>query len=185
MEFTGRIFFNFETHDVWRIYSTLVGAARTGSVQVAVTWKEFLVDEVDPAGTISPKVRALAACAAVRAGHEEEQHQRFVQALLTLIFEEKDDPRADTTLAVAAKVAGIDPGEVISRAIDPGVSLLRAGSAAAREIGVSDVPTIVGSGPPLLIKTSGAANYGNPVRRLELIHHMLHDDGVWMLKKPD
>lgn len=39
----------------------------------------------------------------------------------------------------------------------------------APERGVSDVPSIERLGPPVYIKTTGAANYGNTVERLELI----------------
>ena len=183
MDFTGRIFFDFETFDVWRIYTTALKASQDRKVSVDVTWEEFLVDEVDPAGRISPKTRALGACAAVRDSHPE-QHQRFAQALLTMIFQEKDDPKRDTTLAVAAKVAGIDADEVITRAIDPGIELLIAGSKAAKDLGVRDVPTIISNGPPLYIKTTGAANYGSAVLRLDLINRMLRDDGIWTMSKP-
>ncbi len=183
MEFTGRIFFNFETFDVWRIYSTLLNASRDRSVSVAVTWEEFLVDDLDPGGRIPAKTRALGACAAVRRAHPD-QHQRFAQALLHLIYEEKDDPKKDSTLAVAARVAGLDGDEVVATAIDPGIELLVATSEQARELGVHDVPTIVGDGPPLYIKTTGAANYGSAVLRLELINRMLHDDGIWTMAKP-
>lgn len=183
MEFQGRIFVNFDSFDVWRIYSTALQASRDSSVRIDVTWEEFLIDDVDPAGRISGKTRALAACAAVRDSHPE-QHQRFVQAMLTLLYQEKDDPKKDTTLAVAARVAGLDGDEVIARTIDPGIELLVASSAAARELGVRDVPTIIGNGPPLHIKMTGAASYGSAVLRLDLINRMLRDDGIWSLTKP-
>ena len=182
MDFTGRIFFDFDNFDVWRIYSTLLKASQRG-VGVNVTWEEFLVDEIDPTARLSPKNRVLAACAAVRAAHPES-HQRFVQALLTMIYQERDDPRKDTTLAVAARVAGIDSDEVVKRAVDPGLRLLIESSEAARRLGVVDVPTVVRNGPALYIKTTGAINYGNAVTHLDLIDRMLRDDGVWEMKKP-
>ncbi len=183
MDFTGQIFFDFETFDVWRLYSTALRASRDPDVRVDVTWHEFLGDDIDPGGIVRPPTRLLGACAAVRDAHPE-QHQRFAQALLTLIFQEKDDPRKDTTLAVAAKVAGLNGGEVIARAIDPGLQLLTETSAAARERGVSAVPTIVGDGPPLHVKMTGAASYGSAVLRLEAIDRMLRDDGIWEMVKP-
>ncbi len=183
MDFTGRIFFNFETYDVWRIYSTALKAAQDRTVRIDVTWEEFLVGEIDPGGRIPAKTRALAACAAVRDAHPGE-YQRFVQALMTLIYQEKDDPKKDTTLAVAAHVAGIDGDQVIARALDPGLELLIAESEKIRELGVNDVPTIISNGPPLLVKTSGAANYGSAVLRLDLINRMLRDDGIWSMTKP-
>ncbi len=54
----------------------------------------------------------------------------------------------------------------------------------ARELGVSKVPTIVRQGPPVYIKTTGAAAYGDPVARLELVNSMLNDDGMWEMSKP-
>jgi hypothetical protein len=62
--------------------------------------------------------------------------------------------------------------------------LLVASTEAARKLGVSDVPTVVATGPPVHIKMTHAANYGNAVRRLELINRMLGDDGIWSLTKP-
>jgi hypothetical protein len=183
MDFKGRIFVNFDSFDVWRVYSTALQASRDPKVRIDVSWEEFLIDDVNPAGRITGKTRALAACAAVRDEHPE-QHQRFIQALMTLVYEEKDDPKKDTTLAVAAHVAGLDAHDVIARTIDPGIELLRASSAAARELGVKDVPTIVGNGPALHIKTTGAANYGDAVLRLDLINRMLRDDGLWSMTKP-
>ena len=183
MEFTGRIFFDFDSFDVWRIYSTALKASRDRNVQVSITWEEFLIDEVDKEARVPGKIRALAACAAVRDAFPD-QHQRFVQALLTMIYQEKDDPKKDLTYAVAAKVAGIDGAEVMARMLDPGLDLLAASSSEARQLGVTDVPTIVRNGPPLLVKTTGAANYGSAVLRLDLINRMLNDDGLWSMSKP-
>lgn len=183
MHFTGRIFVNFDSFDVWRLYSTALKASTDPKVTVDVTWEEFLVDEVDLSRRIPARTRALAACAAVRDAHPE-QHQRFIQAMLTLIFEDKDDPKKDTTLAVAARVAGLDGDDVIARSLDPGLELLAASSAEARQLGVRDVPTIVDNGPALYVKTNAAARYGSQVVRLDLINRMLHDDGVWSMTKP-
>ena len=183
MEFTGRVFFDFESFDVWRLYQTALKASRDGSVTVRVTWEEFLAAEVDREQPIAPKVRALAACAAVRDAHPEAW-QRFNQAMLTLIFQEKDDPRKDTTLAVAARVAGIDGDETIARALDPGLDLLIASSEEVRKLGVKDVPTVLRDGPPVHIRLTPAANYGNAVYRIDLINRMLRDDGIWSLTKP-
>ena len=183
MDFTGQIFIDFETFDVWRLYATALDAARDRSVRIDVTWEEFLTHDIESDGAIPPRVRLLGACAAVRDAHPEN-HQRFVRALLTLIFDEKDDPRKDTTLAVAARVAGLDGDEVIARAEDPGLNLLRAWSTAARERGVDAVPTIISGGPPLHVKLTGAASHGSSVTRLDLIARMLHDDGIWEMTKP-
>jgi hypothetical protein len=183
MDFTGQIFIDFETFDVWRLYATALNAAKDRTVRVDVTWEEFLTEDVDPDGVIPPRIRLLGACAAVRDAHPES-HQRFVQALLTLVFQEKDDPKKDTTLAVAARVAGIEGDEVIARALDPGLGLLSAWSETARGRGVTAVPTIISNGPPLYVQLTGAAVHGSSVRRLELINRMLRDDGIWKMSKP-
>ena len=66
MNFTGRIFYSFETYDVWRIYTTALKASQTEGVTVSLEWEEFLVDDVEPDTLRIPaKTRALAACAAV------------------------------------------------------------------------------------------------------------------------
>ncbi|MGA9596390.1 MAG: hypothetical protein WBV06_09550 [Acidimicrobiia bacterium] len=183
MDFTGRIFFDFESYDVWRVYQTALKASRDSTVNVSVTWEEFLVADIDREQPIPPRVRALAACAAVREAHPEAW-QRFNVTMMTLRYQETDDPCKDTTLAVAARVAGIDGNEVISQALEPGLDLLIAGSEEIRKLGVRDVPAVVRGGPPLHIKTTAAANYGNSVYRLDLINRMLRDDGIWSLTKP-
>ena len=152
-------------------------------MSVGLEWEEFLVTEPESDERISSKTKALATCAAVREVYPAEQ-QRFALALLTLCYQEKDDPGKDLTLAVAARVAGIDADTVIERTVDPGLTLLRQSTEAARELGVINVPTIVRDGPPVYIKTTGAANYGDPVARLELLHRMINDDGIWTLSKP-
>jgi predicted DsbA family dithiol-disulfide isomerase len=183
MLFTGRLFFNFDSYDVWRIYTTMVKASQEREVAVEIDWRPFLVEDLDSEAELPSHSRGLAACEAVRGSHPE-QYGRFVGAMLTMAYQEKDDPGADKTLAVAAQVAGIDRDAVAGRVIKPGLSLLEKATAAARERGVSDVPTIERQGPPVYIKTTGAANYGNAVERLDLINRMLDEDGIWTLAKP-
>ena len=183
MLFTGRLFFDFDSYDVWRIYTTMVKASQERDVAVEVDWRPFLVEDIDSEADMPSHTRGLAACEAVRDSHPE-QYDRFVGAMMTLTYQEKDDPGSDKTLAVAAQVAGVDRDAVIGRALDPGLRLLEKATVAARERGVSDVPTIERQGPPVYIKTTGAANYGNAVERLELINRMLDEDGIWTLAKP-
>jgi predicted DsbA family dithiol-disulfide isomerase len=183
MHFSGEIFFNFDTYDVWRIYTTLQRASRSPAVTVTVTWRPFLVAESVEDAEVTSRVRGLAACEAVRADYPAE-YERFGAALLTLAYQEKDDPGTDKALTIAARVAGLDGPAVIGRALDPGLRLLRRASAAAQQRGVTQVPTIVRQGPPLYIKTTGAAGYGDSAARLELINRMLEDDGIWALAKP-
>lgn len=183
MHFTGRIFFDFDNYDVWRIYALLLRASQDPQVAITVEWQPFLVGELDYETDLPNRVLALAASEAVRMEYPTE-YDRFVRALLTMAYQEKDDPGSKKILAVAAHVAGIDGDAVIARALDPGLDQLQRATAAARELGVSKVPTIVRQGPPVYVKTTGAISYGNPVARLELINDMLDDDGIWELSKP-
>lgn len=183
MEFTGEIYYDFESIDVWRVYSTLVRAASGGKVNVAVEWRELPGPHVDIAEPPTGKTRLLAACAVV-AKTAPQSHQRFVQALLTLVYEQKDDPDKETTLLVAARVAGLDGSTLSAEVEASGLELLVDARSQAEEKGVLVVPTIVRHGPPVHVKTTDAANRGNAVARVELLNRMLDDDGVWALTKP-
>ena len=182
MHFTGRIYFSFDTYDVWRLYSTVLKASQVTGVTVDVEWRPFLAAETDEP-TPPEHIRGLAACELVRNSYPAE-YDRFARALLTLSYQEKDDPGSDQTLAVAAHVAGIDGDQVTAGTDKRGGDLLARASDDARQLGVAKAPTIVRQGPPVYIKTSGAANYGDSVARLELINRMLDDDGIWTLSKP-
>ncbi|MDJ0925174.1 MAG: hypothetical protein QNJ77_11485 [Acidimicrobiia bacterium] len=181
MDFTGRFHFNFDSYDVWRVYNILLRASQEPSVTVDVEWLAFTNEDLDPE---SPTIRALANCEAVRAEFPG-RHGKFVEAMLTLAYQERDRPGAHETLAVAAHVAGVDLADLNSSSETSGLKLLEQTIAAARERGVSAVPTIERQGPPLHIKTTGAANFGNATDRLHLIDSMLRDDGIWELTKPD
>jgi hypothetical protein len=115
---------------------------------------------------------------------QPDAHDKFVRALLTLVYQERDKPGADKTLAVAAHVAGLDGPTVLAQAQDPGLGLLRDAVAEAQKHGVNGVPTIERHGPPVLIKTNAAANHGSAATRLRLIDHMIRDDGIWKMTKP-
>lgn len=180
MEFTGTVHFNFDSYDVWRIYTVLIRASQDKNVSVGVEWRAFTNDDL---ATGAPDIRALAACEAVRVAYPEN-HEKFVRALLTLVYQERDKPGTDKTLAVAAHVASIDAAAVLTAADGPGLAQLESAVAEARERGVSDVPTIERHGPPVLIKTNAAANHGSAAARLRLIDHMLRDDGIWEMTKP-
>ena len=180
MDFTGTVHFNFDSYDVWRFHTILVKASQDKAVSVDVEWRAFTND--DPASD-EPGIRALSACEAIRVAYPEE-HGKFVRALLTLVYQERDKPDADKTLAVAAHVAGLDGAAVLDRARDSGRKLLEAAIVEARERGVSDVPTIERQGPPVLIRANAAADFGDAVARLRLIDHMIRDDGIWEMRKP-
>ncbi len=180
MHFTGTVFFDFGNYDVWRIYTVLLKASKDRSVTVDVQWRAFTTEDLD---TGSAALRGLAACEAMRVAYPDH-HEKFVRALLTLAYQERDKPDTDRALAVAATVAGIDTAEVLRRVEESGMELLAAAIESARERGVTGVPTIERQGPPLLIRTNGAANYGDAAARLRLIDHMLRDDGIWAMTKP-
>ena len=180
MHFTGRIYFDFVTKDVWRVYTMLVRAAQAREVTIDADWRPFLVESED--AVEDPAVRGLAACEAVRREHPDE-FLKFTGAMLTMVFQDRDDPGSDKTLMVAARVAGLD-GVDVSTIANSGLDPLKEASDAARERGVTAVPTIERHGPPVLIKTTGAANHGDQGLRLELIDRMLDDDGIWSMTKP-
>ena len=180
MHFTGTVYFDFGSYDVWRLHTVLAKASQDRGVNVEVEWHAFTAEDLDSG---LDAVRGLAACEAVRAVFPQ-QHERFVRSLLTLAYQERDNPGSNTSLSVAAKVAGIEPSQAISAADESGMELLAASVESARERGVGDVPTIERQGPPLPIKTNDAANYGNAVARLRLIDHIMRDDGIWAMSKP-
>lgn len=184
MHFTGDIYFNFDTYDVWRLYTFLLRGSQANQVTVSVEWRPFLIDDAGLAATSAdPPILPLAACEVVRHDHPAE-YDKYVRSLLTMAYQEKDNPGSKKILAVAARVAGVDADEVIKAAGERGGGLLRETTAAARALGVARVPTIVRQGPPVYIKTNAAANYGDPVARLDLIDRMINDDGMWELAKP-
>lgn len=184
MHFTGDIYFNFDTYDVWRIYNVLLRSSQTGRVAISVEWRPFLADDADDAAANDRlRVLPLAACEVVRHDHPFE-YDKYVRALLTMAYQEKDNPGSNKILAVAAHVAGVSAAEVIEVAAERGVDLLRETTEAARALGVTKVPTIVRQGPPVYVKSNAAANYGDAVARLELIDRMINDDGMWELSKP-
>lgn len=180
MHFTGTVFFDFSTHDVWRLYTVLLRASQDRGVAVDVEWRAFSTEDPE---TASASLRGLASCEVVRELFPEH-HDKYVRALLTLVYEDRDEPGSDRTLAVAARVAGLAAADVLTRVDKQGLQLLAAAIESARERGVSDVPTIEREGPPVLVKTNGAAMYGDAVARLRLIDQMIRDDGVWVLSKP-
>lgn len=183
MEFTGTIYYNFESIDVWRIYSILLRASSQAQVKVDVSWAELPGQGWLPDEPMDGRTRLLASCAAV-AKDAPEKHQRFVQALLTLVFEQKDDPDKETTLLVAAKVAGLEGSALLLTPKELGQAALLECRSRAEEQGIVAAPSIVRHGPPLHIRTTGALGQSNPIATIELLNRMLDDDGIWALSKP-
>jgi hypothetical protein len=180
VQFTAEFFYDFESLHVWRIYRTLIRAVDTGRVTVHLDWSGFAGKDLDPT---SGAGRGLAASEVI---HRENPavHERFIYAMMQLGFQDGEDLGADKTLAIAAKFAGIEATWLIGRAGRVGADLLGESTHRARELGVVGVPTAIRHGSPVLIKTSPAADSGDPVERVELMDRMLRDDGIWSMAKP-
>jgi predicted DsbA family dithiol-disulfide isomerase len=177
MEFSGRIYFDFVSPDVFRLYRLLTEARREGGA-VAVEWRAFTTSED---GLDRP---ALAASELVR-DSVPARHVKFVRTMLATVHLEGSDPSDPTTVAVAATAAGVGPEVVSESEISAaGAPLLAATVAEAVELGVADVPTIYRHGPVVQIRTTPAVLSGAALARLELIDRMLEDDGIWELTKP-
>ena len=182
MQFNGRVYFDFESKDVWRFLQLLLAAQREGA-QPGLEWKPYLADGVpdgDPAG----QARLLAAAEIVR-NDAVMAHGAFLSAVLTAVHGEAmeiDDP---AVLEVALRVAGLDAAFIDDDLIDGrGAVLLRRAQAEAEAVGVDAVPSVYRHGPVVAIRMTPAVAMGSGLRRLELIDAMLQDDGLWELRKP-
>jgi hypothetical protein len=181
MRLTGDLYFDFEDVECWRLFLLLTRAEETENVTVDLEWHGL-----DPAwdGGAEPLEggrRALAMHAAV---HDPARQRTVRAALFTLRHREGDRLDDDLALMAAAQVAGLDP-EVMVEAIDTtGAAELRRSLDSARSAGVDSVPTLVRDGPPLTVSTTPAVEHGPAAARLEIIDHMLADDGLWKLTKP-
>jgi predicted DsbA family dithiol-disulfide isomerase len=177
MEFSGRVYFDFASPDVFRLYRLFSEARREGAV-LTLEWRAFSTRED---GGDRP---ALAASELVRVALPEK-HGKFVRAMIAAVHLEGSDPTDPSTVAVAAKAAGV-PIEVVSAAeiAARGEGLLEGTVAEATELGVADVPTIYRLGPVVYIRTTPAVLSGAASERLDLIDRMLEDDGIWELTKP-
>jgi hypothetical protein len=184
VEFTGTIYFDFESADSWRLFALTVAAERE-RVAVSATWRGFMVGRADEELTepaeMGPGERALAAHAAV---FDLVRQRRLREALFTLVHRQGDSLEDELTYRAAAKVAGLD-GDVLLDAIDEiGFRTLVQGHRTALASGVTATPSIVRNGPPLLVTTTPAIQDDRARPRLEIIDRMLADDGLWGLVKP-
>lgn len=177
MQFTGRVYYDFVSADVFRFYLLLVEARREGA-EIGLEWRAF------PASDAARDRRALAAAELIRA-EAPGKHGGYVQAVLAAVHLDQtaaDDERLEM---VAARAAGLAPDLVAPDVVDSrGAELLTATVAEARNLGVSGVPTVYRHGPAVRIKTTPAVNSGPATRRLEVIDAVLEDDGLWELTKP-
>ncbi len=175
--FTGRLYFDFVSDDVFRVYRLIADAQQQGA-EVALEWRGF------PVSATSSDRLALAASELVRS-QLSELHGAFVQAVLVAVHLEGAEASDDDVLALAARVAGIDPQQVTAeRVATRGIAILDESVAEAEALGVRGVPSLYRHGPPVLVRTTPAVVDGSSLRRLEMIDTMLDDDGLWELSKP-
>jgi hypothetical protein len=182
MEFSGRVYFDFTSRDVWRLYRLLERAGEQGVV-LDVDWRGFAVGGVGNRARMSPEVRALA-CYEAALIENPDRHRRFLAALLALVHKEGDDIGNESTLRIAATVAGIDPDRLLTAGTGIGFDALGAETGTATMRGVREVPSIVRHGPVLQIRTTDAVTRGDARTRLGLLQAVMEDDGIWELKKP-
>ena len=177
MHFAGRLYFDFVSKDVFRLYR-LLADAREGGAEVTVDWRGF------PASTSSPDRGALAASELVRS-ELPSLHGAFVQAVLVAVHLENADVADHDVLVLAARVAGFDPVQIAPELVAAeGLALLDDSVSDAQAMGISVVPSLYRHGTPVLIRTTPAVAKGSALKRLEIIDAMLDDDGLWELSKP-
>lgn len=180
VDLAGTIYFDFESADAWRLFVLLATAEQEGA-SLDLRWVGFPPEGPGESAQMSPSIRALAAHAAVV---EPQRQRRVREALFTLRHRHGDSFADDLTYRAAAKVAGLD-GDVLLGAIsDVGHRTLIEHHATAIDVGVDAVPSVVGEGPPLHVRTTPAVLLGQARPRIRLIAQMLGDDGMWGLGKP-
>jgi len=180
MQFSGTVYFDFESKNAWRLFLLLTEAAREG-VKVDADWVGYVQGDLDDPHAMSAGARALAAHAAVA---EPQRRQVLRTGLFTLIHRQGDTLDDELTIRAAAKVAGVDADTLFGAIPASGHAALRDGCARARQAGVVNVPSIVRHGSPLYVATTPALAEGAAKPRLVAIDQMLEDDGLWRLEKP-
>ncbi len=177
MEFSGTIFFDVVSKDVFRFADLLARASAEGA-EVNVEWKAAALVE-NPTD-----LTALAASELVRVD-AADRHQAFVQALLVAVHLEGEAADSPSLVALSARVAGVADDVVApARVTADGIPLLRASTAEAGELGVTAVPSLYRHGPVLAIRSTPALGDGSAIERLDTINRVAGDDGLWSLVKP-
>lgn len=181
MQFTGRLYYDFVSADVWRLFQVLIAAQREGA-QLGVEWKPFLVGGVPD--ELDAHARLLAAAEVVR--HDAiMNHGAFVAAVLTAVHAEGLPIDSEEILPLALRLAQLDDSFVTPPTIDTqGRTHLKTVEDEATALGVDAVPTVYRHGPVVSVRTTSAVTAGSGLRRLEMINNMLEDDGLWELRKP-
>jgi hypothetical protein len=177
MDFTGRLYFDFISPDVFRVHQLLARAEGEG-VSIGLQWRGL------PSAPDSTDRSALAASEMVRT-MAPDRYGAFVQTVLVGVHLEHMRFEGDGLLEAAARAAGID-GDVVSatRIGTVGEALLQATEKEAAGLGVKGVPSIYRHGPVVRVRTTPAIVEGPASPRIELIAAVLDDDGLWELSKP-
>ncbi len=181
MQFTGRLYYDFVSADVWRLFHVLIAAQREG-VRLGLEWKPFLVDGMPD--ELDGHASLLAAAEVVR-NDAVLNHGAFVAAVLTAVHAEAMPIDSDEIIPLALRLAELDEAFLAGSIVDEqGRTLLRASQDEAVVLGVDAVPTVYRHGPVVAVRTTAAVTQGSGLRRLEMINTMLDDDGLWELRKP-
>jgi len=182
MEFSGRVYFDIASGDSWRFYQ-LIARAFEERVQIRLEWRSWVPGGLTE-GPLTGQERAQAAYEWVREAVPTKQGP-FLQALFVAVHEENAPPGDAATIALAARLAGLDLDLVTDAEIDgEGRRLLQISTKEGDELGVAGVPSVYRLGPVLHVRTTAAVNREKASDRLETINRMLDDDGLWELRKP-
>lgn len=177
MDFTGRLYFDFISPDVFRLHQLLARAEAEG-VTLGLQWRAF------PSSSDAIDRSALAAAEMVRT-MAPGRYGAFVQTVLVGVHLEHMEFEGDGLLEAASRAAGIDADVVAAtRLATVGEALLQATEKEAEGLGVTGVPSVYRHGPAVRVRTTPAIARGQARRRLEIISAMLDDDGLWELSKP-
>ena len=182
MEFSGRVYFDVTSGDSWRFYQ-LIARAFEERVQSRLEWRSWVAGGLGD-GPLTGQLRALAAYEWVREAVPTKQGP-FLQALFIAVHEESAPPGDAATIALAARLAGLDADLVTDAEIEgEGRRLLEISTREGNVLGVAGVPSVYRLGPVLQVRTTGAVTRDRATDRLETINRMLEDDGLWELRKP-
>ena len=105
MEFSGRVYFDVISGDSWRFYQ-LIARAFEERVQIRLEWRSWVAGGLGD-GPLTGQLRALAAYEWVREAVPTKQGP-FLQALFIAVHEERAPPGDAATIALAARLAGLD-----------------------------------------------------------------------------
>jgi predicted DsbA family dithiol-disulfide isomerase len=181
MEFTGKLFYDFTSPDVYRL-AQLLAVAEAEGTRIQLEWTPFLAVP-PPAGRLEGAARMLAAAEAVRFA-APHLLGGFIQAGLVAVHEEGEDVAGDVLLPLVLRAAhAVD--YVDDLAIEGlGRNALERATAEAAELGVTAAPAFFRHGPVVHVRTTAAPPPRGARVRLQLIDGVLEDDGIWELRKP-